>query len=147
MTIRTMTMEDYDNVYSMWQTIKGFAMRSVDDSKEGVTRFIKRNPDTSVVAEADGMIIGSILCGHDGRRGCFYHVCVRDGYRQLGIGKAMVLTAIEALKAEQINKISLIAFSKNEAGNAFWQSLGWVFREDVNYYDLSLNESNLTIIQ
>ncbi|MGN0308107.1 MAG: GNAT family N-acetyltransferase, partial [Lachnospiraceae bacterium] len=75
--IRKMTIEDYDAVYALWKRIKGFAMRSLDDSREGVERFLKRNPDTSVVAlNKDGKVVGAILCGHDGRRGCFYHVCV-----------------------------------------------------------------------
>ena len=119
MTIRTMTIDDYDGVYKLWMTIRGFAIRSIDDSREGVERFLKRNPDTSVVALEDGQIVGSILCGHDGRRGCLYHVCVRKGYRRQGVGKAMVVACMEALKAEKINKVSLIAFTKMTSGNAF----------------------------
>ena len=69
MTVRTMQIEDYEGVHELWMTIKGFGIRSIDDSKEGVERFLKRNPTTSVVAEMDGKIVGSILCGHDGRRG------------------------------------------------------------------------------
>ena len=69
MTVRTMQIEDYEGVHELWMTIKGFGIRSIDDSKEGVERFLKRNPTTSVVAEMDGKIEGSILCGHDGRRG------------------------------------------------------------------------------
>lgn len=91
MTIRTMTIDDYDGVYALWMTIKGFAIRSIDDSKVGVERFLKRNPTTSVVAIEDGKVVGSILCGHDGRRGCLYHVCVHRDYRMRGIGKAMVV--------------------------------------------------------
>ena len=71
--IRKMTMEDYDMVYDLWMSIKGFGIRSIDDSRAGVERFLKRNPTTSVVAEDNGRVIGAILCGHDGRRGCFYH--------------------------------------------------------------------------
>ena len=67
-----MTIDDYDEVYALWKKIKGFGIRSIDDSREGVERFLRRNPTTSVVAEEDGHIVGSILCGHDGRRGCLY---------------------------------------------------------------------------
>ena len=74
MTIRTMTIADYDEVYALWKSIRGFAMRSLDDSREGVERFLKRNPGCSVVALEDERVVGSILCGHDGRRGCLYHV-------------------------------------------------------------------------
>ena len=91
----------------------------------------------------DGKIVGSILCGHDGRRGCLYHVCVRKGYRRQGVGKAMVIACMEALKAEQINKVSLIAFTRNDIGNAFWNKIGWTKREDLNYYDFTLNEKNI----
>ena len=86
MTIRTMTIEDFEQVHALWMTIKGFGIRSIDDSKEGVERFLKRNPTTSVVAEIDNKIVGSILCGHDGRRGCLYHVCVDEKYRRHGFG-------------------------------------------------------------
>lgn len=144
MTIREMTIDDYEEVYHLWKKIKGFGIRSIDDSREGVARFLKRNPTTSVVAEKDGKIVGSILCGHDGRRGCLYHVCVDEGYRRHGIGKAMVVRAMEALKAEEINKVCLIAFTENDIGNAFWNTIGWTEREDLNYYDFVLNDANIT---
>ena len=144
MTVRTMTIEDFDQVYALWLTISGFAIRSIDDSREGVERFLRRNPTTSVVAEEDGKIVGSILCGHDGRRGCLYHVCVHKDYRMRGIGKAMVVYAMNALKAEEISKVSLIAFTRNDIGNAFWNRIGWTRRLDLNYYDFTLNEKNIT---
>ena len=144
-TIRTMTTEDYQGLYALWKTIRGFGMRSIDDSREGVERFLKRNPTTSVVAvDGEGGIVGGILCGHDGRRGCLYHVCVREDWRRMGIGKAMVVHCMNALKEERINKVSLIAFTVNDIGNAFWNCIGWTKREDLNYYDFTLNETNIT---
>ena len=142
--IRVMREEDYEGVYALWTSISGFGIRTIDDSKEGIEKFIRRNPTTSMIAEEDGNIVGAILCGHDGRRGCFYHVCVALGYRKQGIGKAMAEKAMEALKEEGISKVSLIAFRSNEVGNRFWQSLGWTFREDLNCYDYTLNEKNIT---
>lgn len=141
--IRTMAIEDYDGVKALWLTIKGFAIRSIDDSYEGVERFIKRNPTTSVVAVEDGEVIGAILCGYDGRRGCLYHVCVREDHRRCGIGKDMVVFCMKALKEQKISKVSLIAFSSNDIGNAFWKEIGWTRREDLNYYDFTLNEENI----
>ncbi|MBQ8857393.1 MAG: GNAT family N-acetyltransferase [Lachnospiraceae bacterium] len=144
MNIREMKIEDYDSVYALWKTIKGFGIRSVDDSKEGIERFLKWNPGLSVVAEEDGKIVGAILCGSDGRRGCLYHVCVHKDYRRQGIGKTMVVWCMEKLKELQINKVSLIAFTQNDIGNAFWKEIGWTKREDLNYYDFTLNEKNIT---
>lgn len=142
--IRVMTIEDYDEVYRLWEKIRGFGLRSVDDSREGIRRFLNRNPSSSVVAVEDGKIVGSILCGHDGRRGCFYHVCVDEQYRRRGIGKDMVVMAMEALKKEEINKVCLIAFTRNDIGNAFWNTIGWTKRQDLNYYDFVLNDANIT---
>ena len=142
--IRKMTIEDYNEVKELWMKIKGFGIRSIDDSKEGVERFIKRNPTTSVVAIEDNKIVGSILCGHDGRLGTLYHVCVDEDYRMRGIGKSMVINCMEALMEEHINKVTIIAFKKNDVGNALWKEIGWGKREDLNYYEFSLNEENIT---
>ena len=145
-TIREMKLEDYEAVDALWMGIKGFGIRSIDDSKEGVARFIKRNPTTSIVAEADGEIVGAILCGHDGRQGCFYHVCVREDLRKHGIGKAMAVAAMKALQEEKINKVCLIAFADNQVGNEFWKSVGWTFRQDMNYYEFILNQEILHVL-
>ena len=107
-------------------------------------RFLKRNPTTSVVAVSDDRIVGAILCGHDGRRGCLYHVCVHEDYRKHGIGKSMAVACMRALQTEHINKVNIIAFKSNELGNHFWQEEGWTFRDDLNYYDFTLNETNIT---
>lgn len=141
--IRAMKAEDYEGVYKLWMKIKGFGIRTIDDSKAGVIKFLQRNPGMSVVCEQDNKIVGAILCGHDGRRGCLYHVCVDPEYRLRGIGKAMVVFAMEALHREGINKVSLIAFTRNDIGNAFWKEIGWTKREDLNYYDFTLNTENI----
>ncbi len=141
--IREMKIEDYEKVYELWMSIQGFAIRSVDDSRDGVERFIRRNPTTSMVASMDGKIIGAILCGHDGRSACFYHVCVHENYRKHGIGQEMVKKCLEALKAEKISKVNLLAFKENEVGNNFWKGLDWKLREDINYYDAVINEQSI----
>lgn len=141
--IRAMQITDYEQVRNLWMKIKGFGIRSIDDSKEGIARFLERNPGISVVAVEDDQIVGAILCGHDGRRGCLYHVCVDPEYRLRGIGKEMVVHCMEQLHAEKISKVSLIAFTENDIGNAFWKEIGWTKREDLNYYDFTLEAANI----
>ncbi|NLD83995.1 MAG: GNAT family N-acetyltransferase [Clostridiales bacterium] len=141
--ILPMREEDYDAVRALWMTIRGFGIRALDDSREDVTRFIRRNPATSVVASADGRIVGAILCGSDGRQGTMYHVCVAREYRRQGIGTRMVGYCMQRLREMGINKVALIAFASNDAGNAFWKQIGWK-RSDVNYYEFLLNEKNIT---
>jgi len=142
-TFRPMTIADYEEVRALWLTIQGFGIRTLDDSREDISRFIDRNPTTSVVARADGKIIGSILCGSDGRQGSLYHVCVAREFRRQGVGTRMVGYCMHQLRRLGINKVALIAFTGNSAGNAFWKQIGWT-RSDVNYYEFVLNEENIT---
>ena len=143
LNIMPMTIADYDEVRALWMTIRGFGIRALDDSREDIERFIRRNPTTSVVARMDGKIVGSILCGSDGRQGALYHVCVAKAYRRRHIGTHMVGWCMHQLKALGINKVALIAFAGNDVGNAFWKTIGWK-RSDVNYYEFVLNEANIT---
>ncbi len=145
-TIRPMREEDYDKVIKLWKTISGFGIRTIDDAKDGVVRFLRRNPGISVVAQQeDGSIVGTVLCGHDGRQACFYHVCVKKELRRRGIATRMVKTVLDTLTAEHINRAYLIAFKSNEGGNEFWQRQGWSFKTDRNYYEMYLNQDNNTI--
>jgi len=138
-----MTIADYDEVHALWLTIHGFGIRALDDSREDICRFIDRNPATSVVARVGGKIVGSILCGSDGRQGALYHVCVARAFRRRGIGTRMVGYCMKELRAMGINKVALIAFADNSAGNAFWKQIGWK-QGNVNYYEFLLNEKNIT---
>ena len=144
MNYREMTIDDFEKVHALWLSIHGFGIRSIDDSREGVEAFLNRNPGFSVVAEEGGQIVGSILCGHDGRTACFYHVCVREDKRRQGIGKDMTVWCMRKLNQAHVNKISLVAFKDNSIGNSFWQQEGWKEREDYNVYDFYLNEKNIT---
>ncbi|MFI3176122.1 MAG: GNAT family N-acetyltransferase [Eubacteriales bacterium] len=140
--IRAMEMADYQQVYELWESITGFAIRKKDDSKESIEKFLARNPHTSMVAVQGNRIVGSVLCGHDGRLGSLYHVCVAPDYREQGIGSTMVQASVTALRKEGISKVCLIAFTANEIGNTFWQGLKWEKREDINYYEQVLSNNN-----
>ena len=140
MRIRIMTIEDYDKVYALWLSCRGMGLNDVDDSREGIARYLKRNPDTCFVAEEEGEIAGVILTGHDGRRGYIYHTAVHPGCRRRGIGAQLVEAAMEALKRNGISKVALVAFARNEAGNAFWERMGFEERTDLTYRNRALRE-------
>ncbi len=140
MIIRTMTIADYGRVYALWRSCRGMGLNDIDDSKEGIARYLRRNPATTFVAEEEGEIVGVIMAGHDGRRGYIYHTAVREDMRGRGIGRALVTEALNALKDEGISKIALVAFGKNQEGNAFWEKMGFSQREDLTYRNRSLAE-------
>jgi Acetyltransferases len=136
---RLMTIEDYEQAYALWLEC-GNGLNDKDDSVEGIAKYLKRNPTTSFVATCDEKVVGVLLCGHDGRRGIIQHACVSPDYRRLGIGQKLVSLGLDALKAEGITKVLLVAFKKNEGGNAFWESQGFTLREDLNYRNKALTE-------
>ncbi len=133
MNIKTMTADDYDAVYSLWTACKGMGLNNLDDSRDGISRFLERNPETCFVAVNGEKVIGAIIAGHDGRRGYIYHTAVSPEYRRKGIAKQLVDAALNALKNQGIKKIALLVFERNTDGNAFWEKVGFTAREDVVY--------------
>lgn len=135
-----MSMDDYDLVYHLWISTPGMGLNNLDDSKEGIDKYLKRNPTTCFVAEDSGEIIGVILCGHDGRRGFIYHVAVHENHRNQGIARSLVKRAIQALEVEGINKVALVVFGENKIGNVFWDKLGFSNRLDLVYRNKGIRE-------
>ena len=135
-----MIIEDYDDVYRLWTLTKGMGLNNLDDTKTGINIFLQRNPNTCFVATFHNEIIGTIISGHDGRRGYIYHTAVSEKFRKKGIGQKLVTSSLSALKTEGINKVALVIFSKNKLGNLFWEKIGFRKREDLIYRDKTINE-------
>ena len=140
MNIRLMNISDYDRVYTLWMSCKNMGFNDVDDSREGIEKFLRRNPSTVFVAEENSEIIGIILGGNDGRRGFIHHMSVAENYRRQGVGTQLVNACFEALGREGISKVALLVFKYNEDGNAFWEQQGFTLREDINYRNRALRE-------
>ena len=138
MTIRTMTINDYEQVYTLWLSTPGMGLNDWDDSKDGIEKYLARNPTTCFVAEEGGQIVGVILSGHDGRRGFIHHTAVDGGSQRRGLGSALVNAAVSALKLEGIRKVALVVFGENGKGNAFWEKRGFAARDDLIYRNRAL---------
>lgn len=129
-TVRPMTIEDYDPVMALISGVPGVAVRAAD-SRPAIERYLARNPKLSFVAVAGDRLIGCVFCGHDGRRGYLHHIVVVVEFRRMGVGRALVTAALDALEAEGIAKSHLEVFADNEPAIAFWKALGWQHREDI----------------
>ena len=140
MNIRLMSIDDYEKVYELWMSCVGMGLNNPDDSRAGIEKFLRRNPDTCFVAETDNRIVGAIIVGNDGRRGYIYHTAVSPQYRKQGIAKRLVETAMTALRKNGINKAALVVFDRNETGNDFWEKMGFTVRDDLNYRNKALAE-------
>jgi len=138
--IRTMTIEDYEQAYALWLNTSNMGLNTLDDSKEGIAKYLERNPNTCFVAESNGRIVGAILSGHDGRRGYIYHIAVTEDVQRHGVGTDLLKAAMSALESEGIHKAAFVVFKKNEKGNAFWEKQGFTTRDDLIYRNKSIIE-------
>jgi len=138
--IRIMTIDDYEQVYTLWINTPGMGLNNLDDSKEGIAKYLARNPNTCFVAEKNDRIIGAILSGHDGRRGSISHTVIAQSEQRQGIGGALVNAVMSAFKNEGIHKVNLVVFSKNENGNAFWEKHGFTTRNDLIYRNKAITD-------
>ncbi|MER2054931.1 MAG: GNAT family N-acetyltransferase [Clostridia bacterium] len=144
--VRLVTIDDYDEIYELWNSTEQSrrALNPVDDSREGIDRYLKRNPNTCFLAcpeEDPRHVIGVILTGHDGRRAIIHHMCIHPEYRRHGIARMLLQKAEEALRAEGITKVFGLVFKDNETANAFWESQGYTLRTNLNYRNKSLDPS------
>lgn len=135
-----MTINDYDGVYNLWLNTPGMGLNNIDDSREGIRKYLNRNPNTCFVAVEENDIVGVILSGHDGRRGYIHHTAVAVAERNQGVGSALLNAAFTSLDQEGINKVALVVFSNNEIGNHFWEKHGFTSREDLIYRNKTIKE-------
>lgn len=140
MEIRVMIIEDYEQVYHLWINTPGMGLNNLDDSREGIAKYLNRNPTTCFVAVDGDNIVGVIMAGHDGRRGFIHHTTVAEKCRKQGIGRELVSHALMALEKEGINKAALLVFRRNELGNIFWESVGFTDREDIVYRNKCMHQ-------
>lgn len=144
MLIRPFLMEDYLRCYEMWSRTPGMGL-SDSDSEDGIRTFLERNPGLSFVAEdGAGGIQGTVLAGHDGRRGFLYHLAVSPECRGRGTGGELVMAALDALRAQGIVKCHIMVLENNAIGQAFWSRQGWLKRDDLFIYSCDLIDGRHT---
>ncbi|MDR2134547.1 MAG: GNAT family N-acetyltransferase [Treponema sp.] len=157
LTIRPLNPDDYGELIALWSENRGIGLRGPDDSREGITRLLERNPESCFAAEIGAgetapageagtgiapRFAGAILGAQDGRRAYIYHTAVKEAYRRKGIGRRLVAAVEEAMKRMSIKKIALVAFRNNKTGNLFWEKMGYAARKDLVYRNKSLDPLN-----
>jgi len=128
-TIRQMTLDDYTPAYSLWQATDGVCLDE-EDSLDGITLYLRRNQGLCFVATVDGRLVGTVLCGHEGRRGILRHLVVAPDFRGKGIAKALVDHSRSALAREGIRKCNTFVLDSNVEGRQFWEHTGWCVLDD-----------------
>ena len=137
--IREFTMHDYPAALELWQESEGISVGAVD-SRENIARYLRRNPDLSFVAYEGSRLAGTVLCGHDGRRGYLHHLAVTRQDRRRGIGSALVLKCLDRLRACGIQRCHLFVLRENVPAMAFWKRIGWFERSDLSMMSRDLGD-------
>jgi len=125
-----MAMPDYGAVCKLWESCEGVGLNDAD-TPESLNAYLHRNPDMSFVAQEGDVIVGAVLCGHDGRRGYLNHLAVSPDHRYQGLARRLVTHGLEALQRAGIGKCHLFIFTSNQDGHHFWRKIGWELRDDL----------------
>lgn len=140
-TFRTFTDADIPAARALWQALPGIGLSSADEPG-ALAAYLRRNPGTSFVARAaDDALAGTVLCGHDGRRGLVHHLATAAPFQRRGIARRLLAEALAALRREGIAKCHLMVFRANADGLAFWRSAGAEERANLVLYSIGTQAS------
>ena len=140
--VRNFRIKDYDAVVALWRRTEGVGLNE-SDSRRAVAAYLRRNPRFSFVAEQDGLVIGAVLCGHDGRRGYLHHLAVARQHRTKGIGQQLVNASLGKLRKAGIQRCNIFIFAGNMAGMKFWAHHGWKLRTELRVMQIPLRDNHL----
>jgi len=129
-TYHPMLIDDYDEIFDLWKSLPGIALSEADE-RLSIARYLSRNPGQSFVCKSDGKIVGTILCGNDGRRAYIHHTAVASKHRRQGIATELVRLAIAVQKEYGMQKCHLFIINENELGKAFWHEVAFIERQDI----------------
>jgi ribosomal protein S18 acetylase RimI-like enzyme len=130
-----MTAEHYDRAELLWSQTEEIEL-TAGDSMEHLKKYLERNPGMSFVCvdEEKNKIVGTILSGHDGRRGFIYHRAVEKNHRRKGIADKLISMSVNALRKEGIQRCSLMVKRANREAYSFWEANGWRLRTDLDMF-------------
>ena len=129
---------DIDAALRLWRATDGVGLSGADEP-DALERFLRANDGLCWCAVTASRLVGTVLCGSDGRRGYLYHVAVDGGEQRSGVGRRLVDCALEAARAAGIAKCHAMVFAANEGGRSFWERLGWSLRDDLVVYSRDLD--------
>lgn len=136
--IREMTIDDYEAAFNLWKVTEGMGLSRADE-RDAIEFYLCRNPGTSFIAVIGTELVGTVLAGHDGRRGFLHHLAVSAAHRRMGIGRALAQRCLQALKAQGIEKSHLFVYESNHTGRDFWKKIGWYERPELVLMSINMD--------
>jgi len=127
---RPMEIADYQACYDLWGKTPGMKIERAD-SRDAIATYLQKNPNLSFVALDGADVVGTVLCGEDGRRGYLQHLCVEPNYRRKNIASELISRAVKSFEKLELFEIRLFIFTDNDLGNDFWEHHNWVIRDNI----------------
>jgi ribosomal protein S18 acetylase RimI-like enzyme len=125
--VRVFREADEARVIELWMF--GGLIKPWNDPKKDIARKLKVQRDLFLVAELQGVIVGTVMAGYEGHRGWVNYLAVDIGQRRRGIGTALMRDAERRLRLLGCPKINLQIRRENTDVQAFYAALG--FKEDA----------------
>lgn len=136
MQLRSVTVADHAPLVALWTRTPEIQLRR-DDAYEPFAAYLLRNPGLSLLLECEGQVVGSLLVGHDGRRGYLQHLAVDLPYRGRGLSRCLLDEALARLAALGIGKSHVFVLRDAPEALAFWEAQrGWGRRDDILVYSV-----------
>lgn len=126
--IRRGTAADVSAVVGLWSTSAGPTRLAGDEA--AVRRLLARDPDSLLVAVADGEVVGMLIVGFDGWRCHLYRMAVPEEHRRKGIAARLVDAAVARARALGAGRLDAMVADENEGGVAFWRNAGFELDTD-----------------
>lgn len=145
-SLRPMNSGDFAACVDLWKRCDGVVLRDWEDS-QALDTLLARNPGGCWVVEQGRLLLGAILCGHDGWRGYVYHLAVDPDWHRAGLGTGMVHQALNYFSQQRIRRVHVLVNTENLHGHAFWRAVGATLREDVDVFTLMTSELEMPLVQ
>jgi len=127
-TIRSVDEQDIEPVLALWAAAG--SMPSATDTHEGLRRLLGTDRDALLLAQAGGLVVGSLIAAWDGWRGSFYRLAVHPDRRREGIATALLREGERRLRARGAVRLTAIVAEDDPAAISFWEATGYARQRD-----------------
>ena len=106
-------------------------VRPWNEPERDIEYCLAQTHSTIFVKQVDGVIAGSVMCGHDGHRGWIYYLAVSPDQQGHGLGNGLMTKAESWLADLGIWKVNLMIRSENARVEAFYSDLGYLTEDRI----------------